>query len=76
MDSNYYKQEQPLVNHHANLSENKNNETQKSHMPMQKKWIYYIEERRREVTQLLAQGHTETEIAQVLHIHHYHLQTP
>ena len=36
---------------------------------MQKKWIYYIEERRREVAQILAQGHTETEIAQLLHVH-------
>jgi len=36
---------------------------------MQKKWIYYIEERRREVAQMLAQGHTETEIAQMLHVH-------
>jgi hypothetical protein len=36
---------------------------------MQKKWIYYIEERRKEVAQMLAQGHTETEIAQILHVH-------
>jgi len=35
----------------------------------QKKWIYYIEERRKEVAQMLAQGHTETEIAQILHVH-------
>jgi DNA-binding NarL/FixJ family response regulator len=42
---------------------------QKSHSSMQKKWIYYIEERRREVAQMLVQGHTETEIAQILHIY-------
>ena len=29
----------------------------------------YIEERRREVAHMLAQGHTETEIAQILHVH-------
>ncbi|MPZ07623.1 MAG: hypothetical protein GEU26_14605 [Nitrososphaeraceae archaeon] len=39
---------------------------QESHVSKQKKWIYYIEERRKEVAQMLAQGHTETEIAQLL----------
>lgn len=33
---------------------NKSNEMQKSHMYKQKKWTYYIEERRREVAQMLA----------------------
>jgi IS30 family transposase len=42
---------------------------QKSRAPIQKKWIYYIEERRREVAQMLAQGHSETEIAQLLGVH-------
>lgn len=37
--------------------------------PIQKKWIYYIEERRREVAQMLAQGHSETEIAHILGVH-------
>ena len=36
---------------------------------MQRKWIYYIEERRKEVAQILAQGHSETEIAQILGVH-------
>jgi DNA-binding NarL/FixJ family response regulator len=36
---------------------------QKLRMNKQKKWIYYIEERRKEVAQMLAQGHTETDIA-------------
>ena len=36
---------------------------------MQKNWNYYIEERRKEVAQMLAQGPTETEIAQILHVH-------
>jgi IS30 family transposase len=31
--------------------------------------LYYMEERRREVAQMLAQGHSETEIAQILHVH-------
>ena len=30
--------------------------------------MYYIEERRKEVAQMLAQGHNETEIAQILGI--------
>ena len=34
-----------------------------------KKWIYYVEERRKEVAQMLAQGHSETEIAQILRVH-------
>lgn len=67
MDSDY-KQERKTVPY-ANLLENKSTEMQKSHMGRQKKWIYYIEERRREVAQMLAQGHTETEIAQILHVH-------
>ena len=67
MNSDNYKQKQPLVN--ANVTEKKSDEIQKSHMDKQKKWIYYIEERRKEVAQMLAQGHTETEIAQILHVH-------
>jgi len=69
MNSDDYEQEQPLIEPCANQLENRNNEMQKSRAPMQKKWIYYIEERRREVAQMLAQGHTETEIAQLLHVH-------
>jgi DNA-binding NarL/FixJ family response regulator len=42
---------------------------QKSHGRMQKNWNYYLEERRKEVAQMLAQDHSETEIAQILHIH-------
>jgi len=38
-------------------------------MHTQKRWIYYIEERRREVAKMLAQGHNETEIAQILYVH-------
>jgi uncharacterized protein YerC len=67
MNSDNYRQKQPLVN--ANVTEKKSDEIQKSHMDKQKKWIYYIEERRKEVAQMLAQGHTETEIAQILHVH-------
>jgi uncharacterized protein YerC len=67
VNSDNYKQKQPLVN--ANVTEKKSDEIQKSHMDKQKKWIYYIEERRKEVAQMLAQGHTETEIAQILHVH-------
>ena len=61
MNSHDYKQ--------ANLLKSKSDEMQKSHVNKQKKWIYYIEERRKEVAQMLAQGHTETEIAQILHVH-------
>ena len=68
MDNDDYKQEQPLIEPYAKLSENKSNEMQKSHMHKQKRWIYYIEERRREVAQTLAQGHSETEIAQILRV--------
>jgi predicted transcriptional regulator len=68
MDSDNYKQDQPVMPY-ASLLENKSNGMQKSHLPTHKKWIYYIEERRREVAQMLAQGHTETEIAQILHVH-------
>lgn len=42
---------------------------QKSHWRVQKNWNYYIEERRKEVAQMLAQGHSKTEIAQILHVH-------
>jgi len=69
MDSDNYKHEQPSGKPYANLLDNKSNVMQKSHIPKQKKWIYYIEERRKEVAQMLAQGHTETEIAQILHVH-------
>jgi DNA-binding NarL/FixJ family response regulator len=68
MDSDNYKQERKTVPY-ANLLENKSNEMQNTHMDKQKKWIYYIEERRREVTHMLAQGHSETEIAQILRVH-------
>lgn len=54
MDSDNYEQEHKTVLN-ANLLENKSNVMQKSHLPMQKKWIYYIEERRKEVAQKLAQ---------------------
>lgn len=69
MDSDNYKQKQSLVKPNANLLENKSNEMQKSRINKQKKWIYHIEERRKEVAQMLAQGHSETEIAQILHVH-------
>ena len=49
MDSVHYKQEQPLIEPYTNLSENKSDGMQKSHVSKQKKWIYYIEERRKEV---------------------------
>jgi DNA-binding NarL/FixJ family response regulator len=61
MNSHDYKQ--------ANLLKSKSDETQELHLPMQKKWIYCIEERRKEVAQMLAQGHTETEIALILNVH-------
>lgn len=64
MNSDNYEQNQPLVNPYASQQENKNAEMQKLRMNKQRKWIYYIEERRREV-----QGHSETEIAQILHVH-------
>jgi Homeodomain-like domain len=35
----------------------------------QHNWLYAIEGRRKEVAQMLAQGHSETEIAQILHVH-------
>jgi len=54
---------------HANLIEKKSDNMQKSHGSRQKNWNYYIQERRKEVAQMLAQGHTETEIAQLLHVH-------
>jgi len=68
MDSDNYKEEQ-IFEPYANLTEKRSNGMQKSHMNKQKKWIYYIEERRKEVPQMLAQGHSETEIAQILHVH-------
>jgi hypothetical protein len=68
MDSDNYDQEQAAMPY-ASLLENKSNGMQKSCAPMQKKWTYDIEERRKEVAQMLAQGHTETEIAQLLHVH-------
>ena len=49
MDSVHYKQEQSLIEPFTNLSENKSDGMQKSHVSKQKKWIYYIEERRKEV---------------------------
>jgi hypothetical protein len=67
VNSDNYKQKQPLVN--ANVTEKKSIKMQKSYIHKQKKWIYYIEERRKEVAQMLAQGHSETEIAQILHVH-------
>ena len=69
MDSDNHKQKQSLIKPYANQLGNKSNRVQKSHKDKQKKWMYYIEERRREVAQMLAQGHTETEIAQILHVH-------
>ena len=69
MDNVNYKQEQPSVKPYANPSENKSIKMQKSDIHKQKKWIYYIEERRKEVAQMLAQGHSETEIAQILRVH-------
>lgn len=48
--------------------EKKSNEMQKSHGRMQKNWNSHIQERRRQVAQMLAQGHTETEIAQILNV--------
>jgi len=68
MDSDNHKQEQSLIKSYANQLGNKSNGAQKSYKDKQKKWIYYIEERR-EVAQMLAQGHTETEIAQILGVH-------
>ena len=41
---------------------------QKSCISMQKNWNYYIEEHRKEVAQMLAQDHTETEIAWLLQV--------
>lgn len=35
----------------------------------QNRWKYAIEERRKEVAQMLAQGHSETDIAQLLGVH-------
>ena len=69
IDSDHYKQELPLIELYTNLPENESDGMQKSHVSKQKKWIYYIEERRREVALMLAQGHSETEIAQLLHVH-------
>lgn len=49
MDSDHHKQKQPLIEPYTNLYENKSDGMQKSHVSKQKKWIYYIEERRKEV---------------------------
>lgn len=68
MRSNNYKEKQ-IFKPYANLTEKKSNEMQKSLVSKQKNWIYYIEERRREVAQMLAQGHSEIEIAQILGVH-------
>jgi Trp operon repressor len=68
MSSNNHKQIQVLESY-TNLTEKKSKMMQKSHVSKQKKWIYYIEDRRREVAQMLAQGHSETEIAQILGVH-------
>jgi hypothetical protein len=55
MDNDNHKQEQFMP--HANLLENKSKEIQNTNMNKQRKWIYYMEERRKEVVQMLAQGH-------------------
>jgi DNA-binding NarL/FixJ family response regulator len=68
MDSDNYEQDQQVMPY-ASLVENKSNRMQNSHEPMQKQWIYYIEEHRREVAQMLAQGHSETEISGLLGVH-------
>jgi DNA-binding NarL/FixJ family response regulator len=68
MESDNYKQGQTL-RPYANLKEKESNEMQRSHINTQKKWIYYIEDRRKQVAQMLAQGHTETEIALILNVH-------
>jgi Homeodomain-like domain-containing protein len=68
MDSENYDK----IKQHANSSEIYCATMQNSSTSMQirkKKWIYYIEERRKEVAQMLTQGHTESEIAQILHVH-------
>jgi Trp operon repressor len=68
MDSENYDK----IKQHANSSETHCTTMQNSSTSMQTKqdrWIYAIEERRREVAQMLAQGHSETEIAQLLHVH-------
>ncbi len=49
MDSDHHKQKQPLIEPYTNLSENKSDGMQKSYVSKQEKWIYYIEERRKEV---------------------------
>jgi DNA-binding NarL/FixJ family response regulator len=68
MNSDNCKQKQILI-HHAKLTKRKSGEAQKSHWRVQKNWNYYIEERRREVAQMLAQGYSETEITQLLQVH-------
>jgi DNA-binding NarL/FixJ family response regulator len=68
MDSDNYKQGQTL-RPYANLKGNESNEMQRSHINTQNKWTYHIEERKKEVAQMLAQDHTETEIAQLLQVH-------
>jgi len=64
MNSDNYEQNQPLVKPYAS-QHRAAAEMQKLRMNKQRKWIHYIEERRREVVQ----GHSETEIAQILHVH-------
>jgi hypothetical protein len=49
IDSDHYKQELPLIELYTNLPENESDGMQKSHVSKQKKWIYYIEERMKEV---------------------------
>jgi hypothetical protein len=68
MVSNNY-EESRVIKPYANLIEKKSDKMQKPHWRMQKNWNYHIQERRKEVAQMLAQGHTETEIAQLLHVH-------
>jgi DNA-binding NarL/FixJ family response regulator len=61
--------ENDVLKPYANLIEKESNGMQKSHRSRQKNWNYYMQERRKEVAQMLAQCHTETQIAQILHVH-------
>jgi DNA-binding NarL/FixJ family response regulator len=68
MDSDNYSDKEC----HANSSEVSCAIMQDTNTNMQTKqnrWLYAIEERRREVAQMLTEGHSETEIAQLLHVH-------
>jgi hypothetical protein len=67
MDIDNYKENR--LEPYANLAEKESDVMQKSNANMQRKWVYYIEERRKEVAQMLAQGHSETDIAQILGVH-------